>query len=104
MTSLSLFRGARARCYRPTLGHHKTRWRALHHPDTAPWYPFERDASAVTLLQYLPDRVALAYARFASRGVDRGASWEALRRAGVRGGSRRKVMRLIGHFMGLNAW
>jgi 2-polyprenyl-3-methyl-5-hydroxy-6-metoxy-1,4-benzoquinol methylase len=62
----------------------------------ARWYPFERDATGLPLLNYLPDRAALAYARRVSRRVGRRASWPALQRAGVRGSSLREVMRLIG--------
>lgn len=63
--------------------------------DQTPWrfFPFEGHTTRLPLLNYLPDRMALAYARTFSRRVDSGESWQTLLRRGIRGASVREIRR-----------
>jgi 2-polyprenyl-3-methyl-5-hydroxy-6-metoxy-1,4-benzoquinol methylase len=64
------------------------------------WYVHEHHTTALPFLNYLPDRLALGYARrFGARRrryLGREADWDALLRGGVRGGSEKEVLRLLG--------
>jgi 2-polyprenyl-3-methyl-5-hydroxy-6-metoxy-1,4-benzoquinol methylase len=59
------------------------------------WLPIEMHTTGLPLLNYLPKRIALEYARRISKTVDRGDSWEDLLRRGIRGASLQEVLRLI---------
>jgi 2-polyprenyl-3-methyl-5-hydroxy-6-metoxy-1,4-benzoquinol methylase len=59
------------------------------------WFPIETHTSGLLLINYVPKRVAAWAIRNFSRRDIRHASWEALLRAGVRGGSVGEIMRNI---------
>jgi len=59
------------------------------------WFPFEGHTSRLPLINYLPDRLALACARLGSRRVRPDETWTQLLRRGIRGGSVREVLRLL---------
>jgi SAM-dependent methyltransferase len=59
------------------------------------WFPIETHTTGLPFINYLPDRLAAAYARTCSKRVRRDASWDAMRRDGIRGGSLKEIMRLL---------
>jgi SAM-dependent methyltransferase len=60
------------------------------------WFPLEAHTTGLPLLNYLPDRLALACARRFSGRVSPEAAWPGLLRGGVRGGTRREIMSILG--------
>ncbi|NLH17505.1 MAG: methyltransferase domain-containing protein [Phycisphaerae bacterium] len=65
--------------------------------DQTPWrcFPFEGHTTRLPMLNYLPDRMALAYARTFSRRVGSDESWQTLLRRGIRGASVREIRRIL---------
>lgn len=63
------------------------------------YYPFEYHTTALPLLNYLPDWLALRVARrFAGekrRGISRDSEWEGLLRGGIRGATEGEIMRML---------
>jgi SAM-dependent methyltransferase len=59
------------------------------------YWPIETHTTRLPLINYLPDRFALATARAFSRRVPRDQTWDALLRRGVRGGTEREILRFI---------
>jgi len=57
--------------------------------------PVETHTTALPLINYLPQPMALATARWFSRGVDRNESWETLLRRGIRGSTEYEIMRRL---------
>lgn len=60
------------------------------------YFPLELHTSSLPLINYLPDRLAHRVACRFSRRVHPQASWENLLRAGIRGGSVREIMGILG--------
>jgi SAM-dependent methyltransferase len=61
------------------------------------YWPIEtHTTSGLPLINYLPDSIALAYARRFSRRVAPGESWHSLLRRGIRGGTVREIMGILG--------
>jgi 2-polyprenyl-3-methyl-5-hydroxy-6-metoxy-1,4-benzoquinol methylase len=59
------------------------------------WFPVEMHTTGLPAINYLPDRLALAYARRFSRRVRSDESWEELLRRGIRGGSPGSIRRIL---------
>lgn len=59
------------------------------------WFPVETHTTGLPLINYLPDRIALAYARHFSNRIPKSDSWESLLRKGVRGGAAQDILRRI---------
>jgi 2-polyprenyl-3-methyl-5-hydroxy-6-metoxy-1,4-benzoquinol methylase len=59
------------------------------------WFPVETHTTGLPLINYLPDRLAAAYARWCSSRVSNDETWERMQRAGIRGGSVREILRLL---------
>jgi 2-polyprenyl-3-methyl-5-hydroxy-6-metoxy-1,4-benzoquinol methylase len=57
--------------------------------------PVETHTTGLPLINYLPDRLALSFARSFSKRVDRHETWEALLRQGIRGGTENEVAGII---------
>jgi SAM-dependent methyltransferase len=61
------------------------------------WYPLEFHTTALPLLNYMPDwlalRVARRFAGLQRRGIARDARWDDLLRSGIRGGTDREIVR-----------
>lgn len=57
--------------------------------------PVDIHTTGLPLINYLPNRLAHVAATKLSRRVDKGASWEQLLRAGIRGGTEREVRGLL---------
>jgi hypothetical protein len=55
-------------------------------------FPIETHTTGLPLINYLPDTIALEYARRFSRRGLRNASWEDLLRAGIRGASEQELV------------
>lgn len=60
------------------------------------WSPIELHTTGLPLINYLPDRLALAYARSCSRRMKGDEDWPALLRAGIRGATVGEILRLLG--------
>jgi len=58
-------------------------------------FPHESHTTGLPLLNYMPDRLALFWARTFSKRVSANESWEVLLRRGIRGGSIREIKRLL---------
>jgi len=58
-------------------------------------FPLEAHTTGLPLINYCPDRVALWLARRFSRRVNADESWEALLRAGIRGGTVKETMGIL---------
>ena len=56
------------------------------------WFPIEMHTTGLPLINYLPDRLALACARRFSKRVRPYESWPELLRRGIRGGTTREIM------------
>lgn len=61
----------------------------------ARWFPIETHTTGLPLINYLPDRLAASYARRFSRRVRRDATWDQMRRDGVRGSSAKEILGLL---------
>jgi 2-polyprenyl-3-methyl-5-hydroxy-6-metoxy-1,4-benzoquinol methylase len=59
------------------------------------WFPVEMHTTGLPALNYLPDRLALAYARRFSRRIRSDESWEELLRRGIRGASPRGIRTIL---------
>ena len=59
------------------------------------WFPIETHTTGLPLINYLPDRLAAAYARRFSRRVRRDHSWDTMCRNGIRGGSVTEILGLL---------
>jgi 2-polyprenyl-3-methyl-5-hydroxy-6-metoxy-1,4-benzoquinol methylase len=59
------------------------------------WFPIELHTTGLPLINYLPDRLALAYARRFSKRVLPFESWPELLRKGIRGGTTRQIMEIL---------
>lgn len=57
--------------------------------------PVETHTTELPLINYLPQPMALAAARWFSKGVDRNESWETLLRRGIRGSTEYEIMRRL---------
>lgn len=60
------------------------------------FFPMEPHTTGLPLLNYLPDRIALAAARRFSKRIRRYETWEPLLRRGVRGGTEKDILRSLG--------
>lgn len=56
------------------------------------YFPVEPHTTKLPLINYLPDRVALATARRFSKRIERDETWETLLRKGIRGGTERNIL------------
>jgi 2-polyprenyl-3-methyl-5-hydroxy-6-metoxy-1,4-benzoquinol methylase len=59
------------------------------------YFPVETHTTMLPLINYLPDRLALACARRFAKRVARDESWETLLRRGIRGGTEQEIMRVV---------
>ncbi len=59
------------------------------------YFPFEGHTSRLPLMGYVPDRLALAYARRFSPRVGAQESWSDLLRRGIRGGDVREILTIL---------
>jgi ubiquinone/menaquinone biosynthesis C-methylase UbiE len=59
------------------------------------WFPIETHTTGLPFINYLPDRLAAAYARRCSRRVRRDHSWDVMCRNGIRGGSVTEILGLL---------
>ena len=59
------------------------------------WFPIEVHTTSLPLINYLPDRLSLYCVRRFSERVSPDASWPALLRMGIRGGTTREIMRIL---------
>ncbi len=59
------------------------------------WFPIDLHTTGLPLINYLPDRLALHYARRFSRRVRSDSSWSELLRRGIRGGTAREIMTIL---------
>jgi hypothetical protein len=57
--------------------------------------PVETHTTGLPLINYLPDRLALSFARKFSKRVDRHETWDALLRKGIRRGTENEVAGII---------
>jgi SAM-dependent methyltransferase len=62
--------------------------------------PFESHTTQLPLINYLPDRLALAAARSFSEGVARDETWNTLLRRGIRGSTEYEILRKLKHCPG----
>jgi 2-polyprenyl-3-methyl-5-hydroxy-6-metoxy-1,4-benzoquinol methylase len=61
----------------------------------ARWFPIETHTTGLPLINYLPDRLAESYARRFSSRVRRDATWDQMRRDGIRGSSVKEILGLL---------
>jgi len=59
------------------------------------WFPIEMHTTGLPLINYLPDRLTLLCARRFSERVSLDASWPALLRRGIRGGTTREIISIL---------
>ena len=59
------------------------------------YFPYESHTTSLPFINYLPDSLALAYARVCSRRVRRHESWESLLQDGVRGATEREILQIL---------
>ncbi|HET7609661.1 MAG TPA: class I SAM-dependent methyltransferase, partial [Gammaproteobacteria bacterium] len=59
------------------------------------WFPIETHTTGLPLINYLPDRLAETYARRCSRRVRRDATWDEMRRDGIRGATANGILGLL---------
>jgi len=59
------------------------------------WFPIERGVTGLPLLNYLPDRLALACARRFAPIVGPDEPWSSLLRRGIRGATTREILRMV---------
>ena len=60
------------------------------------WFPIESHTTVLPFINYLPDRVAHLVSRRFSHRVDPDISWTELLRAGIRGGTVREIVSILG--------
>ncbi len=58
-------------------------------------FPVETHTTGLPLLNYLPDRLALAVARHMSKRLGTDKTWEQLLRGGLRGSTQREIVRKL---------
>jgi hypothetical protein len=61
----------------------------------ARWFPIETHTTGLPLINYLPDRLAETYARRFSNRVRGDATWDEMRRDGIRGASVKEILALL---------
>jgi 2-polyprenyl-3-methyl-5-hydroxy-6-metoxy-1,4-benzoquinol methylase len=61
----------------------------------ARWFPIETHTTGLPLINYLPDRLAAAYARRFSKRIRRDATWDQMRRDGIRGSTVTQILGLL---------
>jgi 2-polyprenyl-3-methyl-5-hydroxy-6-metoxy-1,4-benzoquinol methylase len=59
------------------------------------WFPIETHTTGLPFINYLPDRLAAAYARRFSRRVRRDATWDEMRRDGIRGATVNEILGVL---------
>ncbi len=59
------------------------------------WFPIETHTTGLPFINYLPDAIALAYARQAGR-IDKNIDWQSLLRNGVRGATVKQMTKQLG--------
>jgi len=59
------------------------------------YFPFEMHTTRLPLINYMPDRVALWFARRFSKKVQRNETWEGLLRRGIRGGTDKEIIKYL---------
>ena len=60
------------------------------------WFPIETHTTILPFINYLPDRVAHYCCRHFSRRVEHDVSWTELLRRGIRGGTVREIVSILG--------
>lgn len=60
------------------------------------WSPLEIHTTGLPLINYLPDRLAYAMAKRFSRRIKESDDWQDLLRAGIRGGTTREILGMLG--------
>lgn len=60
------------------------------------WSPVETHTTGLPLINYLPDALAFSAARGFSRRINRDDDWQSLLRAGIRGGTIREILGILG--------
>jgi hypothetical protein len=58
-------------------------------------FPIETHTTILPFLNYLPDRVALSCAHRFAKTIPSNASWEALLRMGIRGGTPGEILKIL---------
>lgn len=58
-------------------------------------FPFESHTTGLPFINYLPDKMALHFARKYSKSVESDESWERLLRRGIRGGTESEIIRIL---------
>jgi 2-polyprenyl-3-methyl-5-hydroxy-6-metoxy-1,4-benzoquinol methylase len=61
----------------------------------ARWFPIETHTTGLPLINYLPDQLAAAYARRFSKRIHRNATWDQMRRDGIRGSTVTEILELL---------
>ena len=59
------------------------------------YFPYESHTTSLPLINYLPDALALAYARACSKRVRRHESWESLLQDGIRGATEQEILDIL---------
>jgi SAM-dependent methyltransferase len=59
------------------------------------FFPIESHTTGLPIINYLPDRIALALSRRFSSKIAKDESWESLLKNGIRGGSVREIMNIL---------
>lgn len=59
------------------------------------WFPIEHHTTGLPLLNFLPDSIALPFARTFSNRIDPSESWEILLRRGIRGATENGILRIL---------
>jgi 2-polyprenyl-3-methyl-5-hydroxy-6-metoxy-1,4-benzoquinol methylase len=59
------------------------------------YFPIELHTTMLPFINYLPDSLALAYAKTFSKRIDEGETWESLLRQGIRGATEKEIGSLL---------
>jgi SAM-dependent methyltransferase len=59
------------------------------------YFPIEHHTTGLPLINYMPDRLALAAARTFSKRIDKTEPWQTLLRRGIRGGTEREILSIL---------
>ena len=59
------------------------------------YFPIELHTTMLPFINYLPDSLALAYAKTFSKRIDRSETWESLLRQGIRGATEKEIGNLL---------
>lgn len=59
------------------------------------YFPIEHHTTGLPLINYMPDRLALATTRKFSKRIDKTEPWEMLLRRGIRGATEREILRTL---------